>query len=154
MVNFSRRNVFFRAVAAVSGVLVAGRAASAAVAVEVDAGIQKVVYHLSDIDKAGFVLGNIKNHIEGMGGPDTVRIVLVVHGPALIPFHERKAGADIRAKLAKINGPALSLAACGNTMDGQEVSLADLLPGFVRADEGGVVRIAMLQSQGYLYLRP
>ena len=27
-------------------------------------------------------------------------------------------------------------------------------PGFVSADKGGVVRIAELQSQGYLYLRP
>jgi intracellular sulfur oxidation DsrE/DsrF family protein len=32
--------------------------------------------------------------------------------------------------------------------------LDGLLPGFVRADEGGVVRIAELQSQGYLYIRP
>ena len=30
----------------------------------------------------------------------------------------------------------------------------DLLPGFVAADKGGVVRIAELQSRGYLYLRP
>jgi intracellular sulfur oxidation DsrE/DsrF family protein len=27
-------------------------------------------------------------------------------------------------------------------------------PGFISADKGGVVRIAELQSQGYLYLRP
>jgi uncharacterized protein len=29
-----------------------------------------------------------------------------------------------------------------------------LLPGFVVADKGGVVRIAELQSQGFIYLRP
>jgi intracellular sulfur oxidation DsrE/DsrF family protein len=29
-----------------------------------------------------------------------------------------------------------------------------LLPGFVTAEQGGVVRIAELQSQGYVYLRP
>jgi uncharacterized protein len=29
-----------------------------------------------------------------------------------------------------------------------------LLPGFIVAERGGVVRIAELQSQGYLYLRP
>jgi intracellular sulfur oxidation DsrE/DsrF family protein len=29
-----------------------------------------------------------------------------------------------------------------------------MLPGFVRLDRGGVVRIAELQSQGYVYLRP
>jgi intracellular sulfur oxidation DsrE/DsrF family protein len=30
----------------------------------------------------------------------------------------------------------------------------ELLPGFIAADRGGVTRIAELQSQGYLYLRP
>jgi intracellular sulfur oxidation DsrE/DsrF family protein len=39
-------------------------------------------------------------------------------------------------------------------MKSQKVTLPDLLPGFVNADKGGVVRIAELQSQGYLYLRP
>jgi uncharacterized protein len=48
----------------------------------------------------------------------------------------------------------LQLHACLNTMRAQEVTLKDLLPGFVVADKGGVVRIAELQAQGYLYLRP
>jgi intracellular sulfur oxidation DsrE/DsrF family protein len=39
-------------------------------------------------------------------------------------------------------------------MKAQKITLNDLLPGFVSADRGGVVRIAELQSQGYLYLRP
>jgi uncharacterized protein len=33
-------------------------------------------------------------------------------------------------------------------MKSQNVTPRDLLPGFVSADEGGVVRIAELQSQG------
>jgi intracellular sulfur oxidation DsrE/DsrF family protein len=48
----------------------------------------------------------------------------------------------------------VELAACGNTMKSQHVTLKDLLPGFVSADRGGMVRIAELQSQGYQYLRP
>jgi uncharacterized protein len=39
-------------------------------------------------------------------------------------------------------------------MKSQNVALKDLLPGFISADRGGVVRIAELQSRGYLYLRP
>ena len=46
------------------------------------------------------------------------------------------------------------MAACGNTMKSQHVTVNDLLAGFVAAEKGGVVRIAELQSQGYLYLRP
>lgn len=44
--------------------------------------------------------------------------------------------------------------ACGNTMKAQGVTQADLLPGMVKVDEGGVVKIAELQSQGYVYLKP
>jgi intracellular sulfur oxidation DsrE/DsrF family protein len=39
-------------------------------------------------------------------------------------------------------------------MKSQNITLRDLLPGFVSADKGGVVRLAELQSQGYFYLRP
>lgn len=39
-------------------------------------------------------------------------------------------------------------------MRSQNVAPKDLLPGFIAADLGGVVRIAELQSQGYLCLRP
>jgi intracellular sulfur oxidation DsrE/DsrF family protein len=35
-----------------------------------------------------------------------------------------------------------------------KLTLKDLLPGFVVADKGGVVRIAELQSQGFIYLPP
>jgi intracellular sulfur oxidation DsrE/DsrF family protein len=32
--------------------------------------------------------------------------------------------------------------------------LNDLIDGFARVDQGGVVRIVELQQQGYIYLRP
>jgi uncharacterized protein len=48
----------------------------------------------------------------------------------------------------------LELNACINSMRSQNVSLKDLVPGFIVADRGAVVRIAELQCQGYVYLRP
>jgi uncharacterized protein len=114
----------------------------------------KVVYHLSDADKVSFVLGNIQNHLDGVGGPDHVTIALVVHGPPLRAFHAASANPDITRRVGQFSKAGLELAACGNTMKSQNVALKDLLPGFVSADRGGVVRIAELQSQGYLYLRP
>ena len=113
----------------------------------------KVVYHLTDLDKVDFVLGNIRNHYSGMGGPDKVTIVLVVHGPALKAFHSATAAPEVTQRLSEMEKSGLALNACGNTMRSQEVSLKDLLPGFVITDSG-VVRIAELQSQGYVYLRP
>ena len=80
--------------------------------------------------------------------------MLVVHGPALMLLKAKSASADVSRKIAKIAASGVGLAACGNTMKAQNITLADLLPGFVSAEKGGVVRLAELQSQGYLYLRP
>jgi intracellular sulfur oxidation DsrE/DsrF family protein len=114
----------------------------------------KVVYHLSDADKVSFVLGNIQNHLDGVGGPEHVAIALVVHGPPLRAFHAASANPEISRRVGRFSKAGVEFAACGNTMKSQNVALKDLLPGFIIADRGGVVRIAELQSQGYLYLRP
>jgi intracellular sulfur oxidation DsrE/DsrF family protein len=144
-----RRNILSAALAATGALFAASRTARA------DApDAAKVVYHLADLDKVHFVLGNIDNHLAGVGGPDKVRIQLVVHGPALRAFHAAAANPDTARKLASFAKSDVRLAACGNTMRGQNVTLKDLLPGFSVADRGGVVLIAELQVQGYVYLRP
>ena len=89
-----------------------------------------------------------------MGGPDKVTIALVVHGPALRAFHAASANPDVKNRMASLVKSGVVPGACGNTMKGQKVTLDDLLPGFVDLEQGGVVRIAELQSQGYVYLRP
>lgn len=114
----------------------------------------RVAYHLDDLDKVDFVLGNIANHYRGMGGPDKVTIALVIHGPALKAFHTANATPDLTKRADEMTKSGLQLNACINTMHAQDVTLKDLLPGFIVADKGGVVRLAELQSQGYAYLRP
>jgi intracellular sulfur oxidation DsrE/DsrF family protein len=114
----------------------------------------KVVYHLSDLDKVNFVTGNIRHHFDGVGGPDNVTIALAVHGQVLRAFHANSANPDLSRHVGQFSKVGVELAACGNTMKLQNITLGDLLPGFVSADEGGVVRIAKMQSQEYLYLRP
>jgi uncharacterized protein len=114
----------------------------------------KVVYHLSDLDKVNFVLGNIGNHYEGMGGPENVTIALVVHGPALKAFQAADATPDVTQKTAERVKSGLQLNACIHSMQAMNLTLKDLLPGFTIADKGAVVRLAELQGQGYAYLRP
>jgi hypothetical protein len=145
--------MFQRLFAAGAGGVVAWRGVPTAARAD-EAAIPRVAYHLADAEKVGFVLGNIENHIEGMGGPDKVHIVLVVHGPALMLFEAAKATPDVGRRLSRIAAAGVGLAACGNTMKAQKLALGDLLPGFVRVDEGGVVRLARLQAEGYAYLRP
>jgi intracellular sulfur oxidation DsrE/DsrF family protein len=114
----------------------------------------KVVYHLADLDKVDFVLGNIRNHFDGMGGPNKVTIALVVHGPALKAFRTADAAGDVSKRTDELSKSGLQMHACVNTMRAMNLTLKDLLPGFVIADKGAVVRIAELQSQGFIYLRP
>ena len=114
----------------------------------------KVVYHLADLDKVDFVLGNIGNHYEGMGGPENVTIALVVHGPALKAFRAADATPDVTQQTAARTKSGLQLNACIHSMQALNITLKDLLPGFAVADKGAVVRLAELQSQGYAYLRP
>jgi intracellular sulfur oxidation DsrE/DsrF family protein len=147
-----RRSLLWAALSAFGAAFAASRADAATEAPH--SAKLKVVYHLSDLDKASFVIGNIQNHIDGVGGPENVTIALVIHGQALRAFHTASANPDISRRVAQFSKAGLELAACGNTMKAQDVSLKDLLPGFVSAEKGGVVRLAELQSQGYLYLRP
>lgn len=147
-----RRSILWGVVSALGTAFAASRANSAGETAK--QAKLKVVYHLNDLDKVSFVLGNIQNHFDGVGGPDNVTIALVVHGQALRAFHSSAANPDVSKRVGQFSKAGLELAACGNTMTSQNVALKDLLPGFVAAERGGVVRIAELQSQGYLYIRP
>jgi intracellular sulfur oxidation DsrE/DsrF family protein len=147
-----RRNLLRAAVSAFGAAFAASRASAAAEAPP--PGKLKVVYHLTDLEKVNFVIGNIQNHLDGVGGPENVTIALVIHGQALRAFHSASANPDLTRQVGQFSRAGLELAACGNTMKSQNVSLKDLLPGFVSAEKGGVVRLAELQSQGYHYLRP
>ncbi len=149
-----RRNIVTAMLAGVGGLAAAAGTAVRAKGEPAKPDKSRVAYHLSDLNKVEFVLGNIQNHIDGMGGPDKVTIALVVHGPALKAFHAIAAAPDISEQLQKFSKLGVKLNACGNTMKAQKVALGDLLPGFVEADEGGVVRLAELQAEGYVYLRP
>jgi len=146
-----RRNILWGALSALGMAFTASPAAAASEAEP--PGKLKVVYHLADLDRVHFVLGNMQNHLDGVGGPDHVTLALVVHGPALRAFHAESANWDIAHRVGQFSKIGMELAACGNTMISQNVTLRDLLPGFVSAEKGGVVRLAELQSHGYQYLR-
>jgi intracellular sulfur oxidation DsrE/DsrF family protein len=66
----------------------------------------------------------------------------------------KRASPDIEQQVKGRMGEGVSFVACGNTMKAQGLAISDLPVGFDVAVEGGVTRIADLQSEGYLYLRP
>jgi intracellular sulfur oxidation DsrE/DsrF family protein len=114
----------------------------------------KVVYHVADEDKVSFALNNIQNHIDGVGGPDDIEIVLVSHGPAVKRFVDIEAVDKVRTSVAKLQEQGVNFEACANTLVALGVEPDELLPDFAIAEKGGVTRIAELQSQGYAYIRP
>lgn len=113
-----------------------------------------IVYHLSEADRAGFVLNNMQNHVNGLGGADKVNMVLVVHGPAINSLDDIEATENVRNSVARLQDQGVQFEMCGNTLEVFNRSLDDLLPGFTAVNQGGVTRIGELQLQGYVYLRP
>jgi intracellular sulfur oxidation DsrE/DsrF family protein len=113
-----------------------------------------VVYHVSDEAKVPFVLNNIQNHIDGVGGPENIHIVLVSHGPAVKRFVDIEAVDKDRSAVAKLQEQGVEFDACANTLTALGIEPDELLADFVIAEKGGVTRIGELQSQGYAYMRP
>ena len=110
-----RRNLLRAAVSAFGAAFAASRASAAAEAPP--PGKLKVVYHLTDLEKVNFVIGNIQNHLDGVGGPENVTISLVIHGQALRAFHSASANPDLTRQVGQFSRAGLKLAACGNTMN-------------------------------------
>ena len=144
-----RRNLFKAMFAGAAGVFAVTRAHATE-----ESPRMRVVYHLSDLEKVGFVLSNMENHVRGVGGPGVADIRVVVHGPALKAFHSAAAEPNTSAASDRLMKLGVGFDACANTMRAQGVNLEDLLPGFGVAEKGGVVRLTELQMKGYSYLRP
>jgi intracellular sulfur oxidation DsrE/DsrF family protein len=142
-----RRHIFKAFGAAALAVGIPGRAKA-----EADrAG--KVVYHLADIEKVGFVLGNLQHHIDS-ARPGALALAVVVHGPALASFRLGAPNLGVVEDALERIKAGVVFHACAHTMAGMKLTLHDLLPGFAVAEKGGVVLLADLQAQGWIYLRP
>jgi len=117
----------------------------------------RIVYHLDEasIDKTKFALGNLENHVKGVGGIANVEAMeLVVHGPALRHFVTVGMDQGVKEALERLQAQGLVLGACGNTMRGLSITLDQLPRGATPLPQGGVVRIMELQERGYVYIRP
>jgi uncharacterized protein len=117
----------------------------------------KIVYQLSDagVDKAKFVLGNIRNHASGVGGWQNIEsLELVVFGPALKSFVQGSMDPALAQTLEALQGQGMTFGACGNTMKNFSITAEQLPPKSRILPQGGVVRIMELQEQGYIYIRP
>lgn len=117
----------------------------------------RIMYQLDEagVDRAKFVLGNIRNHVQGVGGwPNIEAFELVVFGPALRSFATKTMDPELKGVLESLQTQGLTFGACGNTMKNLSITLEQLPEGAKGLPQGGVVRIMELQEQGYTYIRP
>lgn len=115
----------------------------------------KIVYHLTDPEKTKFVLSNIQNHINGVGGWGHIEALeLVVHGPALKNLLTKTMDPEVQQALERLQGQGVVFGACGNTMRAFNITLEQLPAKTEYLPQGGVVRLMELQEQGYVYIRP
>ena len=117
----------------------------------------KVLYHIdgSDVGVAKYAMALINKHIEAEGGVDKIDIKVVVHGPALMLFDKEQVDPVLKAKLKKILDKGVQPEMCQVSMKLFKRPLGKLTPGFHPTGHPvAVKRIADLQEQGYLYIKP
>ena len=122
-----------------------------------DSGKTKVLYHVDgkDPDVAKYAMALINKHIEAEGGPDKIDIVLVVHGPALKLFEKETVDPQLRDKLKVIIDKGAQAEMCQVSMKLFGTPLEKLVAGFKPTEHPvAVKRIADLQKEGYLYIKP
>jgi intracellular sulfur oxidation DsrE/DsrF family protein len=117
----------------------------------------KVIYHVDgkDPDVAKYALALINKHIEAEGGPDKIDVELIVHGPALELFEKDNMDAEMTKRFDQAMAKGVKAEMCQVSMKFFGKTIDNLAKGFVATlHPVAVKRIADLQQQGYLYIKP
>jgi intracellular sulfur oxidation DsrE/DsrF family protein len=117
----------------------------------------KVLYHVDgkDPEVAKYALALINKHIDAEGGPDSIDVELVVHGPALELFENDKIDPEMKKRFEQALSKGVHAEMCQVSMKLYNKTLDNLVKGFVATlHPVAVKRIADLQQQGYIYIKP
>ena len=117
----------------------------------------KVLYHVDgkDPEVAKYALALINKHIDAEGGPENIDVELVVHGPALELFEKDRMDPEMTKRFDQIIEKGAKAEMCQVSMKFFGKTLDHLAKGFVATlHPVAVKRIADLQQQGYLYIKP
>ena len=117
----------------------------------------KVLYHVdsNDLATAKYAMALISKHIDAEGGPEHIDVKLVVHGPALPLFKKESIDPDLKKKLKMILDKGADAEMCQVSMKLFGTPLENLVAGFKpTAHPVAVKRIADLQREGYVYIKP
>lgn len=117
----------------------------------------RAVYHLNskEIETQKDVLRNVSNHIEAIGA-DKLDLRIVMHAGGVSMLRTAKTDVEIQGKIENLKLKGVKFEVCKITLDRgkidykkdlYDVSEKDLVPS-------GVAEIALLQEQGFSYIKP
>lgn len=129
----------------------------------------KVVYHVNGDDPKQQMgaLRNIQNHINAVG-KENLDLRVVMHGNGvsmvLLPdalgkvkgFKNANASPEMEATIDGLKNQGVAFKVCANTLAGRKVDRETDLYMVDEADivPSGVAELAILQSQGFAYIKP
>lgn len=157
MVTISRRNQVYIAWAAAALLTLMPIGPNRALAADAPKEKVKVLYHVDgkDPEVAKYALALINKHIDAEGGPDKIDVELVVHGPALELFEKDKMDPEMTKRFEQIIEKGAKAEMCQVSMKFFGKTIDNLAKGFVATlHPVAVKRIADLQREGYLYIKP
>lgn len=130
---------------------------------------QKVVYHINVYGEKKQIgaLRNVQNHINAIGAENLdLKIVMHGNGVSLVmepdavgedgnKMKEGNANDDMQARISGLKSQNVEFQVCANTLKGRKVDM-DSLYDVDEADIvlSGVAQLAILQSEGYAYIKP
>lgn len=116
---------------------------------------QKVVYHVNDINKAYGALRNVKNHLNALGDKNA-DIVVVTHSSGaftLVDGAQDKRGRSFDSTIQTLANRGVRFEICANTIRGKKIDKNKINLN-AHITPSGVARVADLQQQGYIYVKP
>ena len=129
---------------------------------------QKVVYHINydNAKQQAGALRNIQNHINAVG-KDNLEIKVVLHGNGVsllldpdslskTKLKNANANDTMQAKIAGLKDQGIKFNVCANTLKGKNINFTEDLYDVSKSDivSSGVAELAILQGQGYSYIKP
>lgn len=125
-----------------------------------DFGHQKIVYHLSEAgdDRQGRQtgwLGSMMNHYAALK-PGALDMAVVMNGDGIDLLRRARTDKELQARITKLKGLGARFLVCRNTLISRGIDPATDLYDIQISDivAAGVAEIALLESQGYGYIRP
>lgn len=130
---------------------------------------QKVVYHVNGDDpkQQEGALRNVQNHINAVGAENLdLKVVLHGNGVSMVLLPEAlkrvpkmkaaNATEPMQVRIDGLKNQGVQFQICANTLNGRKIDLENDLYMADAADvvPSGVAQLAILQAQGYAYIKP